>query len=89
MYGVLAEIFWYAELISTAENPPLPHVLGHVPASDSLSPVTPVYKQGDDTDTANYRPIKNENDAVRREGVNQTTLRLVWEGKSSASYPSP
>jgi hypothetical protein len=69
--GVLAELYRYAQLTPTPDNPSPSHLLaplllhllnsafmlGSVPAPANLAPVTPIYKKGDNADTSNYRPI--------------------------------
>lgn len=71
MLGYTSELLRYAQLSATPEMPVPPHLLapcllvlcnaafstGRVPLSWKSSLVTPIYKKGDATDTANYRPI--------------------------------
>ena len=71
MHGYTSELLRYAQLVATPDDPAPAHLLapclvmlfnvafstGQVPQSWKTSLVTPVFKRGDATDTANYRPI--------------------------------
>ncbi len=71
LLGYTSELLRYAKLSATDEDPAPEHLLvpclqllfntafstGSVPQSWKTSLVTPIFKQGDATNTANYRPI--------------------------------
>ncbi len=71
LHGYTSELLRYAQLVATPDDPAPAHLLapclvvlfnaafstGQVPQSWKTSLVTPVFKHGDATDTANYRPI--------------------------------
>ena len=71
LLGYTSELLRYAQLVPTDADPAPQHLLlpclhmllntafssGTVPQSWKTSLVTPVFKRGDATDTANYRPI--------------------------------
>ena len=71
LHGYTSELLRYAQLVATPDDPAPAHLLapclvvlfnaafstGQVPQSWKTSLVTPVFKRGDATDTANYRPI--------------------------------
>jgi len=71
LHGYTSELLRYAKLAATPDDPAPAHLLapclvvlfnaafstGQVPQSGKTSLVTPVFKHGDATDTANYRPI--------------------------------
>ena len=71
MLGYTSELLRYAKLSATPKDPAPPHLLapcllvlfnaafstGQVPLSWKSSLVMPIFKKGDATDTANFRPI--------------------------------
>ena len=69
--GYISELLRYAKLTADHEDPAPPHLLapcllvlfnaafrtGQIPQSWKTSLVTPIFKKGHATDTANYRPV--------------------------------
>ena len=86
LHGYTSELLRYAQLVTTPDDPAPAHLLapclvvffstGQVPQSWKTSLVTPVFKHGHATDTANYRPI-SVGEPISRLYANIMIQRLV------------
>ena len=90
LHGYTSELLRYAQRVATPDDPAPAHLLapclvvlfnaafstGQVPQSWKTSLVTPVFKRGDATDTANYRPI-SVGEPISRLSASIMVQRLV------------